>query len=96
MYAGVLGALGLPILMDLRWLLPLTAASLLVAVGALAVGARSRRGYAPLLVGLAACALVLVGKFVMNSNPAAYLGTASLVCASVWNAWPRKERDRWQ
>ena len=87
-YAGFLGAVGLPILMDVRWLLPLTGASLLVAVGALAVGARSRRGYAPLLVGLAASALVLIGKFVFGSNPATYLGTAMLVCASVWNAWP--------
>jgi mercuric ion transport protein len=87
-YAGFLGAVGLPILMDVRWLLPLTAASLLVALGALAIGARSRRGWGPLFVGLAAAALVLIGKFVMNSNPATYLGTALLVCATVWNAWP--------
>jgi mercuric ion transport protein len=87
-YAGFLGAVGLPILMDIRWLLPLTAASLLVAIGALAVGARSRRVYAPLLVGLAAAAVVLIGKFVMGSNAATYFGTGLLVCASVWNAWP--------
>jgi mercuric ion transport protein len=87
-YAGFLGAVGLPILMDVRWLLPLTGASLLVAVGALAVGARTRRAWAPLLVGLAAAALVLIGKFVVGSNPATYLGTVLLVCASVWNAWP--------
>lgn len=87
-YAGFLGAAGLPILMDVRWLLPLTGTSLVVAVGALAVGARRRRGYAPLVVGLAASGLVLIGKFVMSSNPATYLGTALLVCASVWNAWP--------
>jgi mercuric ion transport protein len=87
-YAGFLGAVGLPILMDIRWLLPLTAVSLLVAIAALAVGAKSRRGYAPLALGLAASALVLIGKFVMGSNPATYLGTALLVFASVWNAWP--------
>lgn len=74
--------------MDIRWLLPLTGASLAVALGALAYGARSRRGYAPLLVGLTAAALVLIGKFVMNNNPATYLGTVLLVGASVWNAWP--------
>jgi hypothetical protein len=88
-YAGFLGAAGVPILLDTGWLLPLTGASLLVAIGALAHGARSRRGYAPLLVGLMAAGLVLIGKFVMNSNPATYLGTALLVCATVWNAWPR-------
>jgi mercuric ion transport protein len=93
-YAGFLGAAGLPILMDIRWLLPLTGASLVVAIGALGHGARGRRGYAPLLVGLAAAALVLIGKFVMNSNPATYLGTALLVCASVWNAWPSGSFER--
>lgn len=87
-YAGFLGAVGLPILMDVRWLLPLTAASLMVALAALAVRARSRRGYAPLLVGLTAAAVVLIGKFVLGSNPATYAGTALLVCASIWNAWP--------
>jgi mercuric ion transport protein len=75
--------------MDIRWLLPLTGVSLVVAVVALAHGARNRRGHAPLLVGVTAAALVLLGKFVMNSNPATYLGTALLVGASVWNAWPR-------
>lgn len=80
--------------MDVRWMLPLTGASLVIAVGALAHRARSRRGYAPLVVGLAAAALVLVGKFVMNSNPATYLGTVLLVGASVWNAWPAQVK-RW-
>lgn len=87
-YAGLLGALGLPILMDVRWLLPLTGASLLVAIAALAIGARARRGYAPLLLGLLASAVVLIGKFVFASNPATYLGTALLVGATIWNAWP--------
>jgi hypothetical protein len=87
-YAGFLGAVGLPVLMDLRWLLPLTGASLILALGTLAFRARSRRGYAPFLVGLGASALVLIGKFVLDSNPATYVGTGLLVCASVWNAWP--------
>jgi mercuric ion transport protein len=91
-YAGFLGAAGLPILMDIRWLLPLTGASLVVALGALAHKARSRRGYAPLLLGLVAAGLVLIGKFGMNSNPATYFGTALLVCATVWNAWPASGR----
>lgn len=87
-YAGLLGALGLPILMDVRWLLPLTAASLVLAIAALAVGARRRRMFAPLLLGSSAAAVILIGKFAMGSNLATYLGTAALVGASVWNAWP--------
>lgn len=91
-YAGFLGALGLPILMDVRWLLPLTGLSLAVAVAALAIGASKRRGHAPLLVGLTASAVVLIGKFALASDRATYAGTALLVGASVWNAWPKTSR----
>lgn len=89
-YAGVLGALGVPVLMDVRWLLPLTSAALVLALSVLAYRARRRRGYGPVAVGLAAAALVLVGKFVLEADAATYSGTALLVGATVWNAWPAR------
>lgn len=89
-YAGVLSALGLGFLFKTTYLLPVTALFLLVAVGMLAFRARSRRGYRPLIVGLAASAIVLVGKFVFVSDVAMYGGIVLLVAASIWNAWPRK------
>jgi len=89
-YAGVLSSFGLTFLMETRWLLPLTATFLVLAVGSLAFRARRRRGYAPFGLGLLAAALVTVGKFAFDSDPAMYVGIALLVGASLWNAWPRR------
>lgn len=87
-YAGILSSLGLGFLMDTAWLLPLTAAFLVIAVGALAFRARRRRGLGPFGVGLMAAAVVLVGKFAFDNDGAMYTGVALLVAASVWNTWP--------
>jgi hypothetical protein len=89
-YAGLLGSLGLGFLLSTEWLLPIIAAFLLLAVAALGFRARRRRGFGPLLVGLGASAVVLIGKFALESDPALYLGLAILVAASVWNTWPRR------
>lgn len=87
-YAGILGSLGLGFLIGTKWLLPLTAVFLAVAVGALAYRARERHGLRPFAVGLAAAGLVLAGKFAFDSEPAMYGGLALLVTASIWNTWP--------
>ena len=89
-YAGVLTSLGLGFLLDIRWLFPLTAVFLLVAVVALGFRARRRRGFGPFVVGLGASAIVLVGKFRFESDPAMYAGLGLLVAASIWNTWPRR------
>ena len=93
-YAGLLSSVGLGFLLDTTYLFPLTAAFLVLAVGALAFRARTRRGYGPFRVGLAAAAVVLVGKFIFESDAAMYGGIGLLVAASVWNAWPKGERKR--
>lgn len=87
-YAGLLSSVGLGFLLDQTYLFPLTAAFLLLAVGALAFRARTRRGYGPLALGMAAAVVVLAGKSAFDSNAAMYGGIAVLVAASVWNAWP--------
>lgn len=88
-YAGLLSAVGLGFLTDTAYLLPLTALFLVIAVGALGLGAGRRRGYAPFALGLLAAVVVLTGKFIFNSNPAMYAGIALLIGASLWNSWPR-------
>lgn len=88
-YAGLLSSAGLGFLGEARWLLPLTAAFLCVAVGALAFRARVRRGYGPFGLGLVASAVVLLGKFALDSDAAMYAGIGLLVAASLWNTWPR-------
>lgn len=89
-YAGVLTSLGLGFLLDVRWLFPLTAVFLLIAVVALGFRARRRRGFGPFFVGLGASTIVLAGKFGFESDLAMYGGLALLVAASIWNTWPRR------
>src|SRR5258708_22570808 len=89
-YAGLLTSLGLGFLISMVYLLPLTAAFLLPALGAMAFRATKRHGYGPFLLGLAAASGVLLGKFVWESNPTTYGAVGLLVIASLWNTWPHR------
>jgi mercuric ion transport protein len=87
-YAGLLSSVGLGFLISTRYLLPLTAAFLGLALGPLAFRAKHRHGYGPFALGLVAAAGVMVGKFEWESNPELYAAVGLLVVASLWNAWP--------
>lgn len=89
-YAGILSALGLGFLLSSRYLLPLTALFLLIALFTLGFRARTRRGYGPFAAGLIAAALIFGGKFSLKINALAYFGVALLISSSLWNSWPRK------
>lgn len=84
-YAGLLSSVGLGFLISAEYLLPITAASLVLAVGALAFRAHRRRGFGPFVLGLSAAAGVLASKFWWGSNPAMYAAIGLLVAASKWN-----------
>ena len=91
-YAGVLSSLGLGFLISAKYLLPVTALFLVLAVGALAFGAKKRHGYGPFLLGILSALFVVIGKFALESNVIIYVALAVLVTASVWNAWPHRNR----
>ena len=89
-YAGLLGSTGLAFLMDISYLLPLTAACVTLSVGGLAIGARRRNGFAPFWLGIVATPVLMVGKFVFSSNLAATAGIGLMLLASIWNSWPAR------
>ena len=92
-YAGLLSSIGLGFLVPNRtYLLPLTVAFLLIAIGTLAFRARRRRGYWLFALGILAAGLILLGKFSLASNPVLYAGLGLLILASVWNSWPIASR----
>ena len=90
-YAGLLSAVGLGFLIEARNLLVLTALFLIFAVSALAARARRRRGYGPAILGVAASAVVLIGKFYLESPATAYAAVCVLMAASIWNSWPVRQ-----
>lgn len=89
-YAGILGSLGLGFLLESTYLQPVTIGFLGLALFALAFRARTRRGYGPLVLGIASVCFVLVFKFAYLFDPLVYAGLLGLVAASVWNAWPKR------
>lgn len=89
-YAGLLTSVGLGFLISAVYLLPITAAFLVLALGAMAFRANTRHGYGPFLVGLVAAGAVLLGKFVWESKSIMYGAVGLLVISSLWNAWPRR------
>lgn len=89
-YAGVLGALGLGTMVDVRLQLPLTLLFLGIALAALLFRARARRGYGPALLGALSAAIILAGKFALLSVPVTTAGAAALIAAAIWNVWPRR------
>ncbi len=91
-YAGLLTSIGLGFLISAAYLLPLTTAFLLLAIGAMLFRAKARRGYGPFLLGVVAGVGVLVGKFVWESSPVIYGAVGILVIASLWNSWPLHDK----
>jgi len=88
-YAGLLSSLGLGFLLSATYLLSLTVGFLLIALAALGYRVRQKRGYGPLLLGLAGSGVVLVTKFVVEIHAGIYAGIGLLILASLWNAWPQ-------
>jgi mercuric ion transport protein len=88
-YAGLLTSVGLGFLISSKYLLPFTAAFLVLILGALAFRAQRRHGHGPFVVGLVAAVGVIVAKFQWESNLTLYGAVGLLVVASLWNAWPR-------
>ena len=88
-YTALVSSLGVGFLASTRYLLPLTAILLALALASLFTG-MSRRGRRPFWIGTAAATFILVGKFAFESAAVMYAGVGLLVIASVWNAIPRR------
>jgi hypothetical protein len=89
-YAAVLSSVGLGFLISTTYLLLLTVLFLAIALGSLALRSSSRHGLGPFGGGLGAAAMILIGKFYLESPLVAYGGVGLLIFASVWNTWPRR------
>jgi hypothetical protein len=89
-YAGLLSSLGISFVDYTPYLLPFTLLFLTISLATMVYKAPARHGYRPLLLGLAASTILLIGKFRYDSDAIMYVGLAILVAASLWNTWPKK------
>lgn len=89
--AGILSTVGFGAVIESRWLPPLTALFLFIALGTLWFRAYRRHGYKPLFLGVLGALLVFAGKFYFDRASFIYLGAALLVGASIWNSIPKRE-----
>lgn len=80
-YTAALSALGLGFVDYTPYLLPLTGLFLAVSLATLALAARIRRNYTPLVAGALAGAVLLVGKFRLDSDVMTYAGIGLFVIA---------------
>jgi hypothetical protein len=90
-YTAVLSGLGVGFVDYTPYLLPLTALFVAVSIGAFALTARARRNFLPLLVGVPAGAVLLFGKFALDSDILAYAGIGLLVIAPFLR-WRRRDQ----
>ena len=84
-YTALLSALGVEFVDYTPYLLPITVAALAIALFGLGWRARARRGFGPLALGIIASAVIVIGKFALDSDTTAYIGAAALIGATVWN-----------
>jgi len=82
--------MGLAFLLQTEYQLPLMLIALAAAVGALGYQASQRHGRGPLVTGLLAAGLLVIGRFAVASDPLTYAGAGLLIAASAWNSWPKK------
>ena len=79
--------MGFGFLASSTYLLPLNGALLAVAVVGLGWQIKSK-GYGPIALGLLSAAIILSGKFRLDSNVITYSGASILVIASAWSLAP--------
>jgi len=86
-YAGLSSVLGVSFAVDPALLLPLTLASLGLALAALASMAWRTRSYLPLALGAVSALGVWAGKFALNSDVLTWLGLLGLILAALGARW---------
>lgn len=88
--AGFLTSIGLGFLFEGLYFYIVVGLFISLSLFGLGFRARQRRGYAPLVLGLIAVCIGIIGE-VYGQQLLFYLAVAILVCASVWNLIPAKK-----
>ena len=75
-----------------RVLAPLIAVALVVSIAAIAWATKKHRRSGPLLLTVGAAAAIVAGRLIWSIPILVYLGSATLLCSSLWNLWLKRNR----
>jgi len=85
-YFGIFGVATASASVYRAWLPPITALWLALTIAMLAFQRRGKRRYGPAIMGVVAALLLLVGKFVLDSQAMTFAGIIALLGAAAWRA----------
>ena len=85
---GLASSLGVTFLAETRYLLPLMIGCFAMAIAALGYGAR--HDYRPLIVGVVASCVILIGELILDASLVTVAGAGLLVGAYLWSFWLRR------
>lgn len=85
-YFGIFGVATASASVYRAWLPPITALWLALTIAMLAFQRRGKRRYGPAIMGFVAALLLLVGKFVVDSQAMTLAGIIALLGAAVWRS----------
>jgi hypothetical protein len=86
-YFGIFGVTAASASAYRSWLPPLTAISLSVTVGMLALGASRKGRFGPIALGIVGASGVFAGRFIVNSRTMLFGSLLVLVAAVAWKSW---------
>lgn len=85
-YFGIFGVATASASVYRAWLPPITALWLALTIAMLAFQRRGKRRYGPAIMGFVAALLLLVGKFVVDSQAMTFAGIIALLGAAAWRS----------
>jgi mercuric ion transport protein len=84
LYTGLLGSIGINFINYTPYLFPLLTLFLILTMSGLMLGAKSNKQYDPIFLGGLSSLLVLIGKFLYESEMCLYFGLIGLVASVIW------------
>ncbi|MEE9574410.1 MAG: MerC family mercury resistance protein [Candidatus Neomarinimicrobiota bacterium] len=86
LYTGLLGSVGINFINYTPYLFPLLTLFLILTVSGLIYGARRKNKYAPVCLGGLSSLLILIGKFLNETDILIYIGLTGLIVSVIWQS----------
>ena len=86
LYTGLLGSIGINFINYTPFLFPLLIVFLILTNSGLVLVARRKKQYAPVYLGGTSSLLILIGKFLSETDMLIYIGLTGLVMSVIWQS----------